>query len=384
VCCLLLVGGIYLGLSVGLNLLARWAERSFEAYPYLAGEEPIRLLLPTVHGGSDRGALLLGPSAIGEAFLYEELERQWGMRVRSGSISGGTIDDCYLFLSYIEQVYGPQALPSRLVLGITPRVIANLPRLFGSKLNPEATPFLIDLVNRYSTHYRVERGELGTELVAKGTPERVLAWLRFYFTKQQPRHRTAVLAAIEHAVDPDPLKLGFQRQLPDFTDNLRLPLTRWNTSTTAAFALESGPWSAGLAWARAYRSAYTNMFMERFDDERIERIVDGAEFALDWDPRDEEAMVAMQLSRFASIIERNGIELVVVHLPAHSAMYSQYSSEEFAVYQKTLDGFFPNARYVNLWNTIPDELFFDEVHLKYEGARRATQKLIAALEHPVK
>ena len=103
---LLLVAIFYVGLSVVLAKIACWAESRFESYPYLAGEEPIRLLLPTVHAANDGGTLLLGPSAIGEDLLYEELERRWGSRVRSGGLSLGTLDSCYLFLAYLEQAYG--------------------------------------------------------------------------------------------------------------------------------------------------------------------------------------------------------------------------------------------------------------------------------------
>src|SRR5690606_36940849 len=307
VCCLIIAGTIYGVSSAALTQIASWAEAEFETYPYLAGEDPLRLLLPTVHGGTDRGSLLLGPSAIGEAFLYEVLEKEWGARVRSGSLSNGTLDDCYLFLSYIEKVYGPQAMPGRVILGIKPRVIANLPRLFGPKADPSATRFLVDLIDRYSLQYKAEQRELGTELVPKTAPEKVKSALRFYLTKQQPRHRAGVLAVIEHAIDPDPLKVGFQRQLPDYADNLRMPLTRYNVQTTLSYVLHVGPWDAAMGWIRAYRSAYTNMFMEQLGDERIRRIVANAEMGFHWDPREEQAMVDMQLRRFADLVERNDI-----------------------------------------------------------------------------
>jgi hypothetical protein len=340
----------------------------------------MRLLLPTVHGRAEKGALLLGPSAIGEDFLYEDLERQWGMSVRSGSLSMGTVDDCYLFLSYIERAYGPQALPRRLVLGMQPRVLANLPRLFGSKTNPKAFVFLISFIDRYSTRFRAQMGELGTELVAKTAPEKAVAWLRFYLTKQQPRYRAGVLALIEHSLDPDVLKVGFQQDIPDFSENIRWPLTRLNIRTTISFVRDVGPARATRLWLRAYRTAYHGMFVERVSDAEIREIVAHDEMAFAWHPRDEEAMVSMQLDRLARLVERNGIELIVVHLPEYSAVRAGYDPDKFAAYREVLEQRLPTARFVDLWSTIPDELFFDEVHLKYEGARRATNLLVAALE----
>ncbi len=380
--CLAVVAAIYVALSLGLGSIARWAESRFETYPYLAGEDPIRLLLPTVHGTSDRGALLLGPSAIGEDFLYEELERRWGMTVRSGSLSMGTVDDFYLFLSYVERVYGQQALPKRVVLGIKPRVLANLPRLFGPKSNPKAVVFTISLIDRYSTHLRVQRGELGTDLVEKSLPESVVAWLRFYLTKQQPRHRAGVLAVLEHAIDPDPLKIGFQDDLPRFAENPRLAFSRPNIKTTLAWVRDAGPVQAGLAWARAYRSAYNNMFSTPMPDEEIREVVARDEMGFGWNPREEEAMLSMQLGRLASLAERNGIELVVAYLPVHSAVRAGYDPVNFEAYETMIEERLPNARFVDLWGAVSDDLFFDEVHLQYEGARQATELLVEALERP--
>jgi hypothetical protein len=375
----MLVGGVYAALFAGLGVLARWAEADFEAYPYWAGEDPMRLLLPTVHGTPEQGTLLLGPSAIGEAFLYEELERAWGSHVRSGSLSMGTLDECHLFLSYIERAYGPNALPRRVLLGMKPRVLANLPRLFGPKMDHEAIAYLIAIIDRYSAKFSVARRELGTELVPKSAAQAVAAWLRFNLTKQQPRYRTAVLAAIEYALNADPLKIGFQKRIPDFPENLRGPLTKANAPVTVAFLRAVGPVEAAGLWIRAYRSAYTNMYMTSLDEAAIRDVVANAEMGFTWDPRDEKAMVSMQLDRLASFIKSHGIELIVVHLPVHSVVRAGYDVERFAQYRTVIDEYFPAARIVDLWDMIPDGLFFDEVHLKYEGARRATALLVEAI-----
>jgi hypothetical protein len=136
------------------------------------------------------------------------------------------------------------------------------------------------------------------------------------------------------------------------------------------------------AWMRAYRSAYNNMFSEPMSDEEIREVVARDEMGLGWDPRNEEAMVSMQLDRLARLVERNGIELVVVYLPEHSAVRAGYDPDNYRMYRKMLEQGLPNARFVDLWDTIQDDLFFDEVHLQYGGARRATDLLVAALERP--
>ena len=376
---LLLAGGIYAALSVGLNRLAHWAESEFEAYPYLAGEETLRLLLPSIHGSTDRGTLLLGSSAIGEAFLYEELERAWGERVRSGGISFATLDELYLFLSYIEQAHGAETLPRRVILGMKPRLLANHPRRFGPRMSDDTNDYFIELIDRYSPEFSVARNDFGSELVAKTPLQSFSSRLRFYITKQQPRHKTAMLAAVEHMFDPDPLKTGFQERIADFPENPRTPLESENIQTTATFMREQGVNDATRLWLRAYRTAYTNMFMRAWDDNAIRRSLVGAILAVDWAPDDERELVSKQLDRLESFASKHGVELVIVYLPVHSIARDSYNIEYLPRHRAANDEHLPNIRTIDMWDAIPDELFFDKFHLKYEGARRATTMLLEAI-----
>jgi hypothetical protein len=376
---LVLVGAVFVAVSAALEAVAHWAESRFESYPYLAGEDPMRVLLPSVHAAFDGGTLLLGPSAMGEAFLTEELEHRWGSRVRSAGLSNGTLDDFYLFLSYIERAYGTEALPQRLVLGIDAKAFACLPRLFGSRRTAGAVPYLIGTLDRYSTHFRVAPGELGTELVPKAPGAALVAWLRFNLFKQQPRYRTGMLAAIEHALDADPLKVGFQRAMPPFPDDFRRPFDRLNLPVSVAFARHAGAGVAARDWLRAYRSPYTFQILRPMDESVIRRLLDGWGEYYAWDPREEEALVSMQLHRLAAFVERHHIELVVVYLPVHHLADAMRDSARIVATAAALEADLPTAKFVDLSSAVPPELFYDNIHVAYEGARRTTERLAAAL-----
>lgn len=140
----------YGGLALGLGRIAVWAESRFEAYPYRGGEEALRWLMPTMfHRKPD--VLIVGPSAIGEDLRYEVLSQAVGGRVLSAALSNGTIDDVAIGLEYVARVFGPEALPKHVILGMTPRVLANYPRNFGSAREPDAYAPLIRSINKYST-----------------------------------------------------------------------------------------------------------------------------------------------------------------------------------------------------------------------------------------
>ena len=74
-----------------------------------------------------------------------------------GGLSLGTIDDLLISLEYIKRVYGREALPRVLVLGISPRFVANL---------PEQRPFLEGL-ERLQSIFRIEETPSGPRLKPK-------------------------------------------------------------------------------------------------------------------------------------------------------------------------------------------------------------------------
>ena len=136
----------------------------------------------------DRGQnriMLVGESAVRENLLYEEFNRAFPtMNTFQGGLSLGTINDVLMSLEYIKQVYGPGALPQVLVVGISPRFIANL---------PEKRPFMTGL-ELYSPYFGVEETSAGPRLKAKTQWQGWSSWLRFVMFKQQKRYLAAIAA----------------------------------------------------------------------------------------------------------------------------------------------------------------------------------------------
>ena len=366
--------GSYAVLATGLERAAFWAETSFAAYPYRGGEEPIRWLMPTISGRRRPRVMIAGPSAVGEDLRYEELVPAVAGRVVPGALSNGTLDDVTLGLEYLERAFGADALPEYVVLGMTMRVLANYPRNFGPGRDPEAYAPLIETINRYSTGYSVETGLFGTHLRRKSFPERLTARLH-WFTKQQTRNRTAVLAALEYVIDPDPLKIGFQDGLPYFAD-LRAPLSRQDGLTMLRYARSVGLTTALWHWLPAYRSAYYHTFMAPVPESTVIEEDAGWRVVYDWDPDDEREMVHRQLGRLRQLLERHSIGLVVIYLPEHPLSRREYDPTRVRHYRDTIERELPQATIIDLWDTLTRDQFYDQIHAAHQGARIVT-KIVA-------
>jgi hypothetical protein len=368
-------------MSMLFQLTARWAEAEVGAYPYLAGEDPMRLLLPTVHGQRRGGTLLLGASSIGEAFLYEKLQSTWKSPVRSGSLSGATLDDCILFLSYVEQAYGAQALPNRILVGMSPRVLANIPRVFGSMADPNAPAYTIGAISRYSTKFDVLRQEFGTTLTPKSTAQSLLATASFYLTKQQPRYRTGVLAVIDHLLDSDPVKGDFQKGYPGYPAYPRDLLSAANLLTTIAWVKDAGLAEPLRKWLRMFRSAYNIQLMRPLDPQLLESRIRRHDMSrYEFDPRTNGQLAAVQLGRLAQFVNRHHLELIVVYLPEHPSFRARYDPGRYAAYRDTVEKHLPMAGFLDLRDDLSADYFFDEVHVSYAGALRATHRLMEFVE----
>ena len=174
-----------LGSTSAFSTFSRWVESQTEVYPY-KDEDWLRYLLAGLF--KDRGQnriMLVGESAVRENLLYEEFNRAFPtMQTFQGGLSLGTINDVLISLEYIKQVYGRGALPQVLVVGISPRFVANL---------PETRPFMTGF-DLYSPYFGVEETPAGPRLKAKTRWQGWSSWLRFVMFKQQKRYLAAVAA----------------------------------------------------------------------------------------------------------------------------------------------------------------------------------------------
>ena len=379
---LLLALGSYAGFAAILGRLAVWAEFQFEAYPYDVGEDGMRVLLPGVLGRATPKVMIAGPSAVREGILYEVISQAVGGRVVSAGLSNGTLDDITITLEYVLRVYGREALPQHLILGLTPRVVANLPRSFGPERTLGVHAPLIPTLNRYSPHYAVRSQPLGSVL------ERKSAWAAWvarwrWLAKQQPRYRTALLAAVEFMVDDDPLKVGFQAEFPPVA-NFRTPFSQADWRITRRYVRAVGIRTASRHWLPAYRSLYLKNLMPPEPVDTIRRYLETWEVVHAWDPDSEESLVRSQLRRLRDLLAEYGVSLMVLHMPEHPLSRDRYNKDFYHRYTELVAEELPDATILDLWELLPADSFYDNIHLTYLGASAITEVVIRALEQQAK
>jgi hypothetical protein len=174
---------LYMAFNLSLLALARWAEVYHNSYPW-KHEDYLRCLLPTLF--ENRGPtriLLAGPSEAREGLICEQFDQEFpNLHAFQSAQSLGTFDDLLLMLDYVEKVYGPEAMPRILVLGITARFVGNIPK----NISP-----LAPAINRYSPFYSVEQTSHGSHLIPKNKWKGLVSRARFLL-KQQPRYLAAI------------------------------------------------------------------------------------------------------------------------------------------------------------------------------------------------
>jgi len=365
----------YGGLALGFDRLAVWAESDFATYPYRSGESSIRWTLASVFGRSEPTVLLVGPSAIGEDVLYEVLENRLGVRVLSGGIPNATLDDIYLGMDYIRRAYGPAALPEAVVIGLSPRVVANRPRHFGPEPDVDRQRFIIDAIDRYSPLFRVVSTPLGSELQPKSAWERWKARTRFAVGKQQPRSVAALRAAIEAVSGGEAVRIGYQSRIVPFDQPAanRLALTR---------GLEDGlvGWRPAIHdLLSAVRSPYETMFLTPNSAANIEKQADGWASIYAWNPLDDDRLLRHQFERLTRLLDEHRIEARVVLLPEHPISRRRYRPDYHARYKRYVEGAFGADRVLDLEDILPEDQYHDQIHATYDGARRITEMIADAL-----
>ena len=102
----------------------------------------------------------------------------------------------------------------------------------------------------------------------------------------------------------------------------------------------------------------------------------------EWRPSEEMAMVAMQLRRFASFVERHDIELIVVHSDEHPSSRRLQNEAAYAEYAAVLHEYLSDTTFVDLRGTLEAEMFVDNIHPTFEGALRLTHKLASLVPAP--
>lgn len=369
---LLTAGILYACFIVAFNSLSTWAERDLDAYPFKQ-EDWLRYLLPSRFSQPDKKRLLLtGPSTVRENLLYEEFEQAFPQYVViQGGLSLGTLDDVTASLHFLEMAYGEQALPRLLVLGISPRFIANI---------PDERPFA-DGIDNYSPDLSASQGETGIQLAPRHFPASLYATVKFLIRKQPERYRTTMMAIAYYWIAGNPSatrgddgKTFLQRELDKLFKHPAIARYLGNTRYKRALDYD---FTEVLAW-------FSSPYKYRLDPPiEVQGLVDWMDEpdswwqdVHGWDPRATADRTEASLKRFYAVIQAHDIRLIVVNMPERAISRARYDSENYAAYLQMVSRQLGNAPVLDLQTFLNDDEFHDLEHSVYRGSRRLTSEII--------
>lgn len=326
---------LYAGLNAGLFELARAVEARLPVYPW-RHEDYLRLLLPGLHEGKGANRIwLAGGSDARESFLYERFNEAFpDLEAFQGGLSLGTFDDVLLSLDYVEKTYGPEAMPRVLVLGITPRFVANLPR--------GESP-LVASIDRYSPAYQVQSTPHGSQLEAKEDLQSWSSLFRF-LGKQQPRYRAALAMLCDQWLTGAGLETGFNRLLRTYSS----PYKYHHLPAWPAREIQGWLHDPDSFWFKTHR----------------------------WDPASDEVLVRRQFERLLQMMERHGTRLYVVNIPEHPLNRECYPAGRYETYLKLVRESLRDTPFLDLRELLEAGEFYDAGHPTLPGAQRVTERVV--------
>jgi hypothetical protein len=350
------VCAVYALLSLTLIGLAARSERTATAYPWRS-EDYLRYLLPSLFARHDRDwQFITGPSEAREDFLHERFDVAFqGVSTYQGGLSLGTLDDLLIVLDYLEGAYGAQALPRSLVVGITPRFVANITH----GVSP-----LAQAINRYSPRFRVEPANDGPRLHEKTRPEGLLSRLRF-LSKQQGRYHAAVCATVLRQLErvtnlpPSPW-LAPLDQAPDRVDIQTVDgLLRLCRAPYKYHHLRPMTRAVISGWMSDTNSIWYKVHQ--------------------WEPERDAFNVSTRLTRLRETCHRLGIDLYVVNLPEHPMNRVRYQPGRYEAYLNLVRGSLGDTPFLDLRELLSAEEFYDAGHATLRGAIVVTDRTIEFL-----
>ena len=327
---------VYGGVTVAALGLSRTVEMRYGSYPW-QNEDWLRVLLPSLWVGRGPSRILIaGPSEAREALLYELFDESFpGLETFQGGQSRGTFQDLLLSLEYVERDYGPSAVPAVLVLGVTLRFVANIPR--------DRSP-LIAAIDRYSPHFRVELGPDGPRLVSKRVSEALAARGRFLLFKQPSRYLSAAASVIRDNLPKDGLP----------------------------------SWLIG--WLQMYGSPYKYHLLARVPREAIRARIDQPTsfwFAAHrWEPDTDAEVIHQEFGRLLAFTRRHGMRLYVVNLPESVWNRESYGPGRYERYEALVRESLGDTPFLDLRMMLDPDEFYDAGHATLPGALRVSRRVI--------
>jgi hypothetical protein len=319
------VGAIVVVIHIGLDAISLYAERR-GAYLWKK-DDFLRLVSPVYHVGRGPGRLLIyGPSEAREALLPEELAKfVTHLMPYQNAQSWGTLEDALVTLDYIERAYGPSAIPEAIVLGVTPRFVANIRVRDSSRL--------LDGINKYSPRFRVAGGGHPPALVEKTPLEKLRARLNVAALEPE-RYRRGLYAVVNQA---------FGSAVPALRARERKIMRPAKYIERAEFT-----------------EAQTDALFELPHWQRVHA----------WDPTPDRARIEHQIGLLLGYTRRHGVRLYVVNLPEHPRAVVRYDSDRYDTYLTMTRAAFGTTPFLNLREFLAADEFYDEAHATWHGAIR--------------
>ena len=314
------------GVHAVLEPVASHLESERGAYLWHA-EEWLQLFTPARYEGRGRGRLLVyGPSETREALIPSRMEDALpGLGCLQNAQSMGTLEDGLVLLEYIEREFGDDALPSAVVLALSPRFVANI--------RTERSP-LLQAIDRYAPHLKVADVARRPRLEPKRWHE-TLRSLYAHRKRQQRRYQATFVALAREILEA----AG-----SDLADDPRLAST---LSPAKYTGLPPYPEAETRAWL-----AHPESFWARVHA---------------WDPDADRERILRELAEWRERCRAYGADLYVVNMPEVSwnrDLYPPGRSERYLAIVREALGDTP---FLDLRTFLPDEEYFDSCHPIWEG-----------------
>ena len=336
----------------GLHSLALHFERGGASLWWQ--EQHLRLFMRSNYAAGERPRLLFtGSSEAREGFDGETFAARFAAwKTDQHPWIWSTLTELALCLEYLERAYGDDALPEAMVVGITPRYVADL--------REWPSPFFSS-INRYSPRFRVEfddaDSQAGPRLVEREGREAMRARIN-YFKHQGNRYRGAWKGA---------LRGGLVAIAPEWGESAWL---RTRLVTQSFHQLED--------WTPAVRRA---VFLEPDAvDARYASFANHLRNMRAWNPDDDAERIRAAFAALFDVTDRHGMRVFFVCLPEVSWNRDGFGAERDSTYLRILAESARDAPVLDLRDLLRDDEFHDHQHANRAGALRLSARVSDWLE----
>jgi hypothetical protein len=320
----------YSGTNLAMDRTARWVEEEQDGYLWWQ-EEWMQLFGANNFADRGRGRIqLTGSSEVREGFLFDEFEAELqGFDVYNNAFSNLTLETLLVVLQYIETVYGPGAMPEKVVVGFTPQTLLGPPSMEASYL-----PAVID---RYSPLVSLDAGMRPARLIRKGRIDSLIA--RYHYLTHQSRRYQGALRGV--------MRAGILVVWPEMADRYWLRL--------------------GLV-----PSIYHHL-PRRDQKERLQTL--RRNYPSPPDPVALAATVRAQWAVLQDLMVAHDIELYVVNMPQSTFLRDDYYKAMYDDYEQLLRSVAGDVPYLDLARLLRDDEFYDMTHPTLAAARRTSRRV---------